>query len=158
VAQSSSADVVRVLIDNRRARYEFHVLDTFEAGAVLLGSEVKSLRQGNANLQEAWIRLGDDGAWLVGCHVAPYVEANRQNHEPLRQRKLLLHHHELAKLAKGIHQQGLTAVPLKIYLKGSRIKVELALVRGKKLHDKRETIKARDAKREMDRARRRDGG
>lgn len=148
---SAPAELVRVLIDNRRARYEFHILDTFEAGIVLLGSEVKSLRQGNANLQEAWIRLGEDGAWLVGCHVAPYVEANRQNHEPLRQRKLLLHDHELAKLAKGIHQQGLTAVPLKIYLKGSRIKVELALVRGKKLHDKRETSKKRDWDREKSR-------
>lgn len=148
-------DAIRVLIDNRRVRYEFHLLDAFEAGIVLLGSEVKSLRTGNSNLQEAWIRLDADGsAWLQGCHIPPYAEANRQNHEPLRPRKLLLHAHELAKLEKGVKQQGLTVVPVKLYLKGSRVKVEIALAKGKKLHDKRDSIKARDAQREMDRARR----
>jgi SsrA-binding protein len=154
MVQASDRDAIRVLIDNRRVRHEYHLLESFEAGLVLLGSEVKSLRTGSANLQEAWIRIAPDGAWLMGCHIPPYEQANRQNHEPLRQRKLLLHHHELAKLEKGTRQQGLTVVPVRLYLKGSRVKVEIALAKGKKLHDKRQAIKARDAKREMDRARR----
>jgi SsrA-binding protein len=144
----------RVLIDNRRVRHEYILEESFEAGLVLLGSEVKSLRAGNANLNEAWIRLDRDGALLVGCHIAPYTEASRENHEPMRERRLLLHGHELLKLQKGIRLRGNTIVPVKLYLKGSRIKVEIALAKGKKLHDKRETLRQRDAQREMDRARR----
>ncbi|MEQ1505452.1 MAG: SsrA-binding protein SmpB [Myxococcota bacterium] len=156
---STATPEVRILTDNRRVRHEYHLEETFEAGLALLGSEVKSLRMGNANLTEAWIRIDIRGglivgASLVGAHIAPYTEANRMNHEPMRDRRLLLHGHELVKLHKGVRQRGMTVVPVKLYLKGSRIKVEIALARGKKLHDKRETLKARDARREMDRARR----
>lgn len=138
----------RSLIDNRRARFEFHLKDHFEAGIALLGSEVKSLRAGRANLQDAWVRLDEDGATLVGLHISTYEEANRNNHEPMRPRRLLLHSHELSKLQKG-KDKGLTIVPTRIYLKGRYIKVEVALAQGKKLHDKRQTIKERDLDREM---------
>jgi SsrA-binding protein len=151
---ADKADPIRVLIDNRRVRHEFTLDESFEAGMVLLGSEVKSLRAGNANLAEAWIRIDDRGAALVGCHIAHYVEANRQNHETMRDRRLLLHHHELAKLHRGVRQRGMTVVPVRLYLKGSRIKIEIALGKGKKLHDKRETLRQRDAQKEMNRARR----
>ena len=147
------AQAVRVLIEHRRARYEYHLHDVFEAGLVLLGSEVKSLRAGNANIAEAWIGVDDSGAWLHGCHIAPYTEANRLNHEPLRKRRLLLHLNEITKLRKGITQQGMTIVPLRLYLKGSRIKLEIALAKGKKLHDKREAVKERESKREIARDR-----
>ena len=145
---------IRDLLVNRRAHHEFFVEDRFEAGIALLGSEVKSLRAGHANLQEAWIRLDRDGnAWIEGCHIAPYVQANRNNHEPMRPRQLLLNGAELAKLRKGTVEKGLTIIPLRIYLKGRRVKVEIALAKGKKLHDKREAIKERDAKREIARVR-----
>jgi SsrA-binding protein len=147
-------DAERTLIENRRARHEFHLEESFEAGLVLLGSEVKSLRAGNANLAEAWVRVADEGASLIGAHISHYVEANRQNHEPLRERRLLLHRHELLKLHRNIKLRGLTVVPVRVYLKGSRIKIEIALAKGKKLHDKRETLRRRDADREMARARR----
>ncbi len=142
------------VVVNRRARHQYTVSDTFEAGIALLGSEVKSLRAGNANLVEAWVQLQPDGAWLHGCHIAHYPQANQFNHEPTRRRRLLLHGHELSKLQRGIQQKQMTVVPLRIYLKGSLFKVEIGLAKGKKLHDKRHTIKARDAKRDMDRARR----
>lgn len=144
---------IKDLVVNRKARHEFFVEDTFEAGVALLGSEVKSLRAGQGNLQEAWVRLGPDGAWLIGCHIATYEQANRNNHEPLRERRLLLNKAELAKLERNTKLRGLTIVPLRIYLKGSYVKVEIALAKGKKLHDKRESVKARDAKREMERSR-----
>jgi len=143
----------RVLIDNRRVRHEYELVETLEAGLSLLGSEVKSLRQGNANLAEAYVRLQDEGASLVGCYIAPYAEANRQNHEPVRPRRLLLHRHELTKLERAVKQRGMTVVPVKMYLKDRRIKLEIALARGKKMHDKRHDLKARDARREMDRQR-----
>jgi SsrA-binding protein len=139
------------LLVNRRARFEYELVDTWEAGVALLGSEVKSIKNGLANLQEAWVQIRSDGAWLHGCHVSPYVEANRQNHEPLRARQLLLHQSELQKLSNGTRRDGMTIVPVRFYLKGSRIKLEIALARGKKLHDKRSSIKDRDLRREMDR-------
>lgn len=144
---------IRVLIDNRRARHEYELLDTFEAGVSLLGSEVKSLRGGLGNLQEAFVQLKDDGAWLLGLHISPYAWATQEQHAASRPRRLLLHHHELAKMWKATRQKGMTVVPVKIYLKGSRIKVEVALARGKKLHDKRQSLKERDAKRDMERHR-----
>jgi len=145
---------IRVLIDNRRARHEYLLLDSFEAGISLLGSEVKSLRAGEANLQEAFVTLRADGAWLHGLHINPYRWATHEQHEALRPRRLLLHRHELAKLRKATGQKGMTIVPTKIYLKGSRIKVEVSLAKGKKLHDKRHSLKERDARRDMDRHRR----
>jgi len=141
-------------LTTRMCQLEDLLEESFEAGISLLGSEVKSLRQGNAQLAEAWIRVAPDGAWLVGAHISHYVEANRQNHEPVRDRKLLLHRHELLKLHRAVRLRGMTVVPVKLYLKGSRIKLEIATARGKKLHDKRETLKQRDAQREMARARR----
>ncbi len=147
------AETTRDIVVNRKARHEFFIEDTFEAGIALLGSEVKSLRAGRANLQEAYVRLQPDGAWLIGCHISPYAQANRNNHEPLRERRLLLHRNELLKLKRGTQQKGMTIVPLRIYFKGSLVKVEIGLAKGKKLHDKRETMKARDAKRDMDRGR-----
>lgn len=144
---------VRDLVTNRRARFDYLLEDRFEAGLSLVGSEVKSLRAGRANLQEAWVRLDDDSAWLIGCHISPYAEANRFNHEPLRERRLLLRKAELAKLHKATGERGRTIVPVRLYLKGSWVKVEIAVGVGKKLHDKRHALKERDARREMDRHR-----
>ena len=141
------------LVVNRRARHQFEIHDRFEAGISLLGSEVKSLRMGRGNLQEAFVRLDGTRASLRGCHISHYAEANINNHEPLRARQLLLHRHELLKLTKGVRERGFTIVPLRIYLKGSRIKIEIALAKGKKLHDKRHSLKARDAQRDMQRGR-----
>lgn len=143
----------RDLVVNRAAWHEFEILDRFEAGISLLGSEVKSLRGGRGNLKEAFVRVENGEAWLVGCHISPYPWANRENHDPTRSRKLLLHHAELLKLKRNTTEKGMTVIPLKIYLKGARMKLEIALARGKKLHDKRESIKERDAKRAMARER-----
>ena len=152
-AMTEKTATVRDLVVNRRAFHEFHVDDRYEAGVALTGSEVKSLRAGKGNLQEAFVRVTPSGALLEGCHISPYAEANRFNHEPVRARSLLLNRHELTKLRKGTTEKGMTIVPLRVYLKGSRVKVEIALARGKKLHDKREALKARDAKRDMERER-----
>jgi len=149
----SSDNTIRDLVVNRRARFEYELTDEFEAGLVLMGSEVKSLRDGRGNLQEAYVGVRKGEAWLHGCHISPYPQANRNNHEPLRPRKLLLNQSELAKLEKGIGQKGMTIVPLRIYLKGRRIKLEIALGKGKKLHDKRNTLKEKDAKRAIERGR-----
>lgn len=139
----------RDLVVNRKARHEYHLEDHFEAGVALLGSEVKSIRAGRANLQQAYVRVGDDGAWLVDAHVSPYEQANRNNHDPLRPKKLLLHATELLKLKKGLTLKGMTVVPVRLYLKGSYVKLELALAKGKKLHDKRESTKEREVQRDL---------
>jgi SsrA-binding protein len=139
----------RVLVSNRRATYDWFLEDHFEAGVALVGSEVKSLRAGKANLQEAWIKVHSGTAWLVSCHISPYEQANRFNHDPLRERQLLLHKHELMKLTKAVREKGLTVIPVRIYLKGSRIKVEIATAKGKKNYDKRDSIRERDAQREL---------
>lgn len=150
-----SRDETRIkdLVVNRRARHEYELHDTMEAGLALLGSEVKSLRAGKGNLQEAYVALQPDGVWLLQCHISPYSHANRQNHEPMRPRRLLLHQHEIQKLRKATAEKGFTVVPLRLYLKGSLVKVEIAVARGKKLHDKRHALKERDARREMERHR-----
>jgi SsrA-binding protein len=153
MSEKSDKAAIRDIVVNRRAWHEFSILDQYEAGISLTGSEVKSLRGGRANLQEAWVRLENHSAFLQGCHISPYEQANRNNHEPLRERRLLLHASELSKLHKATTEKGLTIIPLRIYLKGSRVKVEIAVAKGKKLYDKRQTLKERDAKREMDRAR-----
>lgn len=149
----SQESPVRDLVVNRRARHEFELHDRFEAGISLLGSEVKSLRGGRANLQEAHVRIESLEAWIHGFHISPYPWANRENHEPLRPRRLLLHRHQILKMKRQTTEKGMTIVPLRIYLRGSRIKVEIALARGRKTRDKRQAIKARDAKREMERRR-----
>ena len=140
-------------VSNRRARYDFALEDRFEAGLVLTGTEVKSLRQGTANLQDSFVALARDGVDLINLYIAPYTHAGVTEHVPTRKRRLLLHKAEIAKLRKGTEQKGYTIVPTKLYFKGGRAKVEIALGKGKKTHDKRDVIAERDAKRAMDRAR-----
>jgi len=137
---------------NRKARHRYHIEDTFEAGLALVGSEVKSLRNGKVTLNEGYVRLENGEAWLVGVHIPPYEQANRENHDPTRARKLLLHRRELKRLFGKVAQQGYTVVPLRLYFSRGRAKLEVGLGRGKKLHDKRHDQKERDAKREMERA------
>jgi SsrA-binding protein len=141
-----------MLIKNRRASFDFELLETFEAGIALTGSEVKSLRQGGATLQEAFARLRNGEIWLEGMHIPPYKDASYNNHEPLRSRKLLLKKREIAEIRKGLERKGLTLVPTRLYLKDGFIKVAVALARGKKLYDKRQDEAKRDAKRQMERA------
>ncbi|HET8654644.1 MAG TPA: SsrA-binding protein SmpB [Longimicrobiaceae bacterium] len=148
----SDSGGTRVVVRNRKARHEFHVLDTFEAGLVLSGTEVKSLREGRANLQDAFARLDAGELWLFNLHISPYEHGNRFNHDPLRPRKLLMHRRELRKLVGQVEQQGLTLVPLDIHFRRGVAKVELALARGKKLHDKRNDLRERETQREMERA------
>lgn len=142
------------LVLNRKARHDYAIGDRFEAGIALVGTEVKSIRNGRANLQEAYVRLDQRGAWLVGCHISPYEQGNQFNHDPVRERQLLLNRHELLKLARQTRETGTTIVPLRIYLKGRRIKVEIAVGTGKKQYDKRQALKAKAAKRDMERSRR----
>lgn len=142
----------KIVVTNRKARHEFEVLDTWEAGLVLKGTEVKSLRNGRANLQDAFARFSGGELWLHNMHVSPYEQGNQFNHDPLRTRKLLMHKREMLRLVGSVEQKGLTLVPLEIYFRRGVAKVKLALVKGKKLHDKREDLKQREAKREMERA------
>jgi SsrA-binding protein len=137
---------------NRRARRDYHLLKTFEAGIALKGTEVKSLRQGSANLNDSYAVVLDGELYLCNAHISPYEYGNRENPDPKRRRKLLMHKREIDSLAGQIAQKGLTIVPLRLYFNRGRAKVELALARGKKTHDKRETIKRRIAEREMERA------
>jgi SsrA-binding protein len=139
----------RLIVSNRRARYEYHILDTFEAGLVLQGTEVKSLRDGRANLQDAFASFNRGELWLHNLHISPYEAGNRFNHDPLRPRKLLLHRRELRRLVGQAEQKGLTLVPLDLHFRNGVAKVSLALAKGKKLHDKRDDVKKRDAEREM---------
>ena len=140
----------RVLATHRRAKFEYHLSDQVEAGLVLTGSEVKSLRSdSSANLTDGWVEFRPDGAWLCDIWINPYEQANRFNHEPRRPRKLLLKQNEIDKLRKGSRERGVTVIPLKLYFKGSRVKVEIALARGKKLHDKRQSLKERDIKKQL---------
>jgi SsrA-binding protein len=141
----------RVVAQNRKARHEFHVLDTWEAGIVLQGTEVKSLRAGKANLADAFATLSGGELWLYNMHVSPYEQGNRFNHDPLRPRKLLMHRSELRRLVGQVEQKGLTLVPLDVHFSNGIAKVKLALVRGKKLHDKRDALKERAEQRDMER-------
>jgi SsrA-binding protein len=141
----------QVAITNRKARHEYFVLDSYECGIVLRGAEVKSIRNGRANLQDAYARLEDGEVWLHGMHVSPY-EFSRGELDPVRKRKLLLHHKEITELARATEEKGITLVPMRVYFKDGRCKVELAIARGKARYDKRQTIAARDAARETDRA------
>jgi SsrA-binding protein len=141
----------KLIVDNRRARHEYHLGDRYEAGLVLTGTEVKSLRTGKATLQQAYADFREGEAWLVGLHVPEYVEGNRANHEPDRPRKLLLHRRELDRLTGSVRERGLTLVPTRLYFRDGRVKVELALARGKELRDKRRDIAARDARRQIER-------
>jgi SsrA-binding protein len=141
----------QVVITNRKARHDYSVLDSWECGIVLEGAEVKSLREGRANLQDSYARLDDGEVWLFGMHVSPYAYS-RGELDPVRKRKLLLHRKEIVELERGTEQPGNTLVPLRVYFKDGRAKVELALARGKRSYDKRQALAERDARREAERA------
>jgi SsrA-binding protein len=142
----------KLIVDNRRARHDYHLLDRYEAGVVLTGTEVKSLRDGRATLQQAYADVRDDGVWLVGLHIPEYAQGNIANHEPNRDRKLLLHGREIAQLGSRVRERGLTVVPTRLYFKDGRVKVEIALARGKDVRDKRSDLARRDAQRQIERA------
>ena len=143
---------IKIIAENRRARAEFFIEETYEAGLVLTGTEVKSLREGRANLKEAFGEVREGEAWLVDCHISPYAQGNIFNHDPTRPRKLLLHKEEIKRLLGRTQEKGFTLVPLKMYFSKGKAKVEMGLGKGKKLHDRREELKARAAGREVERA------
>ena len=143
---------IKIVATNRKATHDYAIEDRFEAGIVLLGTEIKSIRAGQANLREGYVQVRGTELWLVNTHIAPYDPAGREGHDPLRPRKLLLHHKEIAKLLTRVQERGYTIIPLKMYLKNRRAKVEIALARGKRQYDKRETIAKREAGRQIERA------
>jgi SsrA-binding protein len=142
---------VKVVATNRKAGFEYFLFERFEAGLALKGSEIKSIRTGQVSLAEAYIRVDENQAWLIEAHIAPYLQANRFNHDPKRPRRLLLHRKQIREMWDAVRQKGVTIVPIRVYLKNGRAKLEIAIAKGKKLHDKREAIARRDAEREMDR-------
>lgn len=142
----------KLIADNRRARYEYELLERVEGGLVLTGTEVKSLRQGQATLGQAYADVRGDEVWLLGAHIPEYVQGNLRNHDPDRARKVLLHKGEIASLIGKVQEKGLTLVPTRLYFKAGRVKVELAVARGKERHDKRRDIAKRDADRQIERA------
>lgn len=142
---------VKVVATNRKARHEYFILETYEAGISLHGSEIKSVRAGQISLGEAFVRIDGREAWLEDAHIAPYEQASRQNHDPRRPRKLLLHGSEILRLWNDVRQKGVTVIPLSVYIKEGRAKVEIAVAKGKKLYDKRAELAQRDAKREIER-------
>ena len=150
-----SAEGVKILSDNRRAAHEYYLLERFEAGIALTGTEVKAARAGKVQLKESYAEVLGNEAWLVNAHISQYSHGNRENHEPVRRRKLLLHRNEIDKLLGKTREKGLALIPTRMYLKKGRIKCELALGRGKKLHDKRETERRREAEAEAQSAMRR---
>jgi SsrA-binding protein len=145
----------KTLVSNRRARREYSIEETYEAGLVLKGSEIKSIRAGRANLQDSYVTIRDGEAWLVNTHVSPYKQASIENHEAKRDRKLLLNRREIDRLVGKVQAKGYTMIPLRLYLKNNRAKVEIALAKGKKLYDKRADLAKRQAQRDMERAMRR---
>lgn len=152
MASNSSGDGTKLIVSNRRARHDYHLDERFEAGLVLVGTEVKSLRGGKGSLAEAWVKIEDGDAWLMQAHIPEYAYGNRNNHDPVRPRKLLLHRRQLDQLAHQVAAKGVTLVPTRIHLRNGRIKLEFAVGRGKNVADKRQTAKERDAKREIERA------
>jgi SsrA-binding protein len=146
---------VKVVATNRKARHEYFIRETYEAGLELMGTEIKSIRAGQISLAEAYVRVDGRQAWLMDAHIAPYDQASHFNHEPRRPRRLLLHRSEITRLWNEVRQQGVTIVPLQVYLKDGRAKIEIATAKGKKLYDKRAAIAERDAKREIERQLRR---
>ncbi|HEY80490.1 MAG TPA: SsrA-binding protein SmpB [Anaerolineae bacterium] len=143
---------IKVVATNRKARHDYEILETMEAGIVLTGTEIKSVREGKVSLKEGFAIIKNGEVWLMDVNIAPYRHGHRDNHEPRRPRKLLLHRREIDRLQGKIQEKGWTLIPLKMYLKNNRAKVELALVRGKKKYDKRRDIAKRDAQRELQRA------
>ena len=147
----------QIAAENRKARHDFHLLETFEAGVALLGTEVKSIREGNVNLRDSFARVESGEVWIYNVNVSPYSHRGYADHEPTRKRKLLLHRQEIKKLIGKTTERGMTIVPVRMYLKNGRVKVAISLAKGKKAHDKRETIKERDWKREQGRLLRQHG-
>jgi SsrA-binding protein len=138
----------RVVADNRKAFHDYHVLETWEAGLVLLGTEIKAIREGRVNLRDSYARVENGEVWLANVHISPYSHSGYSSHEERRQRKVLMHKHEINKLTGLVREKGLTLVPLQLYFKNGRLKASLALVKGKQAHDKRETIRRREVDRE----------
>jgi SsrA-binding protein len=138
----------RVVAENRKARFDYSILETFEAGVALLGTEVKAIREGQAGLRDSYARIDNEEVWLLNMHIGPYSHTGYASHEERRQRKLLLHRHEIRKLVGKVAEKGLTLVPLELYFKNGRVKLLLGLARGKQAHDKRETIRRRETDRE----------
>ena len=143
---------MKIVSNNKKAYHDYFILDTYEAGIELQGTEIKSIRKGSVNLKDSFIRIKNDEAFIENMHIAPYEQGNRFNHEPLRTRKLLLHKKQIKKLQKEVKENGLTIVPTKLYFNTSKLKVEVALARGKKLYDKRQDLKEKDSKRDIERA------
>jgi SsrA-binding protein len=152
MATASRAPGRKLIASNRKARHEYQVLDVFEAGIALTGPEVKSIRAGKVSFQDAYAAIDRGELWLHSLHISPYEQAGRWNADPLRSRKLLMHREEIRKLVGKVEEKGLTLIPLDLHFRGGRVKVDLALARGKNLHDKRDTIRARDMEREARRA------
>jgi SsrA-binding protein len=144
--------VLKVVAKNRKAKHEYFILDTYEAGIVLKGSEIKSIRAGQLSLAQSYVSIENGEAWLMNTHIAPYDQAGRFNHDPMRPRKLLLHRKQIDKLFENVRQKGTTIIPLSVYLKDGKAKVEIALAKGKRHYDKRAEIAKRDAQRELDRS------
>lgn len=147
----------KIVATNRKARHEYFILDTYEAGMALRGSEIKSIRAGRVSLKEAYVQVDGEEAWLVDAHIAPYEQASIFNHDPKRPRKLLLHKSQIHEMWDEVRQKGVTIIPLRMYLRDGLAKVEIALAKGKKMYDKRQDIARRDAQREIERALRRRG-
>ena len=151
MARQSKGEIKRVAT-NRKALHDYFIVATYEAGIALTGTEIKSVRASRVNLRDGYVQIRDNEAWLLNVHISPYDFGNRENHEPRRARKLLLHRREIRKLQSKVSERGWTIVPLRMYLKDGRAKVEIALVRGKRLYDKRDAMAKRDMDRELRRA------
>jgi len=149
---ASQEDGDRTIATNRRARHDYEILETVEAGLVLRGTEVKSLRGSHVTFKDAFATIRNNEAWLVGCHINPYSHGTDANHDPERDRKLLLHRKEISRLTGKVAERGLTLIPLRLYFKSGRAKLEIGLARGKKLHDKRSALRERETRREMEKA------
>lgn len=149
MARKVDGEGIKIVATNRRARHEYHILETWEAGLVLQGTEVKALREGKVNLGDAYGEIRGGEGWVVKMHIGPYEMGNRENHEPFRRRKLLLHRREIRKMLPKLEEKGLTLVPLRLYFREGRAKIEFGLGRGKKLHDKREAKAKQDVQRRI---------
>lgn len=143
---------IKIVAKNRKAYHDYHILDTFEAGIALTGSEIKSIRAGQVNLRDGYASIQEGETWLMNTHIAPYHQANRENHEPRRTRKLLLHRREINRLTGKLQEKGLTLIPLKLYLRNNKAKVELGLGQGKKQYDKRASLKEKESSRQIARS------
>lgn len=146
-----SEDKIRVITTNRKARHDYEIIDSMEAGIALFGTEVKASREGRINLTDAYARFMNNELWLIGMHISEYTKADIQNHDPLRDRKLLIHRQQLKRLRRQVEEKGITLIPLRVYFKRHLIKVELGLARGKRKYDKRAAIAERDQKRDLER-------